>query len=537
MIGRVARRTVPDLGARLAALHDAVRIAEGRLDPLLVASARAVADRAGERLGLGADQTVVALAGATGSGKSSLFNALVGDELASTGVRRPTTSTAQACVWGSSDEADALLDWLSVGRRHRLEADPDEELAGLVLIDLPDHDSTELSHRVEVDRLVELVDLLVWVVDPQKYADAALHERYLRPLSGHGAVMVVVLNQADLLDQAARAACLPDLRRVLATDGLADVPVLVTSARTGEGMADLRALLVERVAARHAAADRLAADVEREARRFAEVCDAELRPQSVGSGSRDALVAALTDAAGAEVVVRAVVGQHRQQAALMTGWPFVAWLRRLRPDPLRRLHLQEAPSVARTSLPQASGVQRSRVSNAIRALADSAADELPEPWPRLARRAAASREDELPDLLDRAVAGTTLTSGRRPVWWRVVQVVQRALAAAAVAGLLWLTALWGFSYLRLPEPPTPKLGAVPWPTLLLVGGVLLGWLVAMVSRQIAKAGAGRRGRAARRRLQERVQQLAESAVLDPLSAELSAYGELCRHVATARGGH
>ena len=63
-----------------------------------------------------------------------------------------------------------------------------------MLLDLPDFDSVEHAHRLEVDRLIELVDLVVWVVDPQKYADAALHDRYLRPLAGHAGVMLVVLN-------------------------------------------------------------------------------------------------------------------------------------------------------------------------------------------------------------------------------------------------------------------------------------------------------------------------------------------------------
>ena len=49
----------------------------------------------------------------------------------------------------------------------------DRDLDGLVLLDLPDHDSTEVAHHLEVDRLVQLADLLVWVLDPQKYADAA----------------------------------------------------------------------------------------------------------------------------------------------------------------------------------------------------------------------------------------------------------------------------------------------------------------------------------------------------------------------------
>ena len=61
----------------------------GRLDDALVDDGRPVVERAAGRLRLSADHTVVALAGATGSGKSSTFNALTGLELAAVGVRRP----------------------------------------------------------------------------------------------------------------------------------------------------------------------------------------------------------------------------------------------------------------------------------------------------------------------------------------------------------------------------------------------------------------------------------------------------------------
>src|SRR3712207_1359172 len=137
---------------------------------------------------LGLEATVVALAGPTGAGKSTLFNALAGRPLVREGVTRPTTSTATAAVWGAPD--GGLLDWLEVPSRHTLDGGGPE---GLVLLDLPDFDSVEISHRLEVDRLVRLVDLLVWVVDPQKYADASLHEQYLRPLARHAAAMLVVL--------------------------------------------------------------------------------------------------------------------------------------------------------------------------------------------------------------------------------------------------------------------------------------------------------------------------------------------------------
>ena len=199
------RRGGGSLDARLAALAEAAELARGRLDDERVEAAEAVVARAGRRLGLGVEATVVALAGPTGAGKSTLFNALAGAELAPASHRRPTTSAPTAAVWG--DVGDELLDWLEVARRHRLGGEPD----GLVLLDLPDFDSVELSHRVEVERVIALADLMVWVVDPQKYADGVLHEHYLRPFAEYRDVMVVVLNQADRLDAAGRAACVADL--------------------------------------------------------------------------------------------------------------------------------------------------------------------------------------------------------------------------------------------------------------------------------------------------------------------------------------
>ena len=76
------------LDRRLAALAEAAELAEGRLD---TSEAQALVRRAGERLGHGLEATVVALAGPTGAGKSTLFNALAGGELVEAGVRRPTT--------------------------------------------------------------------------------------------------------------------------------------------------------------------------------------------------------------------------------------------------------------------------------------------------------------------------------------------------------------------------------------------------------------------------------------------------------------
>ncbi len=224
-----------ELERRLSALSEAADLAQGRLDDDDVGAARAVVQRAGHRLGLGLETTVVALAGPTGAGKSSLFNALAGAELVPSGRIRPTTSAPTAAIWG--DHAGELLDWLSVPVRHRVGEESGD--GALVVLDLPDFDSVERRHREEVDRIVALVDLMIWVVDPQKYADSSLHDGYLKPLAAYSGSMLMVLNQADTLDPASLRACRDDLRSRLSRDGLDGVPVLPVSARTGDGLEDL----------------------------------------------------------------------------------------------------------------------------------------------------------------------------------------------------------------------------------------------------------------------------------------------------------
>src|SRR5271165_2843771 len=266
------------LPARLASLTELTRIAADRagsegFSQDLLADADALLRRSGERMRMSASLTVVALAGGTGSGKSSLFNALAGATFSPAGVMRPTTRHLHACVWGMEGAAP-LLDWLSVQRRHRYGRasaldEGEASLTGLLLLDLPDHDSVVTGSAALVDRLVKMADMLVWVLDPLKYADASVHRRYLVPLAGHAAVTTVVLNQGDTLSPDQVADCGSDLRRLLDSEGLSETQVLVTSATTGAGLKELRRVLAGAVAARRASADRITADVDALLERFA----------------------------------------------------------------------------------------------------------------------------------------------------------------------------------------------------------------------------------------------------------------------------
>ena len=553
LLGR-SRTSATPLADRLDALDGLVDALTGRVEPALLADARGVLGRAGERLRLSAEHTVVALAGATGSGKSSLFNALSGLDISAVGVRRPVTSQTHACVWGGEGAAP-LLDWLAV--RHRVEHPSGNgaesgDLHGLVLLDLPDHDSTVTGHKLQVDRLVQMVDLFIWVVDPQKYADAALHEHYLRPLAAHAAGMVLVLNQIDRVSPAEATSCRDDLRRLLDSEGLAASRVLAVSARTGEGLPALRELIVAAVRERTAAHERISADVDDAVAALAAVATppdgARGGRVDVSGSSRTALLGAVSDAAGVPVVGAAVEKSWRARSVAATGVPWTRWVRGLRPDPLRRLHLEAGgagnpATLARSSLPAATPVQRSRVETAVRALADDASSGLPAAWVQSVRRAARARGDDLPDALDRAVVGTDLGVQRRPLWWRLIGAVQLLLAVAVAVGALWLIARGVMAYLGLPALPlvpidpdqNPGFGwpSVPLPTLLLIGGLLLSVLVAGASRVVARAGGRRRRRRVEAALRERIAVVVDDLVLAPVTEELLTYERVQEAVARA----
>ncbi|MFG1649044.1 GTPase [Micromonospora sp. NPDC049275] len=535
------QRVDPDaLIARLDAVRRFLTAVDGLLPDAELVPAHTLVERAGTRLALSRDHTVVALAGATGSGKSSLFNALAQLELSPVGVRRPTTGVTHACVWGPLEGANRLLDWTGVLPRHRfvresaLDGDDETALHGLILLDLPDFDSVQRSHRLEVDRLLGLVDQVVWVVDPQKYADRVIHDSYLREFHRHRDVTVVVLNQADRLSPTELPRVLDDLRRLLDSDGLTGVPLLATTAIDPAGMAGLRAALERTVAERQAALRRLAGDVDSVVAGLDELVGSARPAGGPEDTAVDALNRALAGTAGVPAVTEAVEKAYRHRAGAATGWPLVRGWRRLRPDPLRRLHLP-GPSgdaadpaeslVAATSVPDPTAAQRSALGLAIRAVADRAAADLPAAWPAAVTSAARSRLGDLPDALDQRIAGTDLGLGRRPLWWRIVGGVQWLVTLAAVVGLGWLVLGYALRALGLPALDNPMVGQVPLPTLLLLGGLLAGLLVAALTRPVVRWAARRARGRAEQRLTAQVARVGEEYVLAPVRIVLASYAQ------------
>ncbi|GAB3532149.1 50S ribosome-binding GTPase [Arthrobacter tecti] len=531
------------LATRLESLNTARELAVGRIDAHELQQLYGVLDRASTRRSLSSGHTVVGLFGPTGSGKSSLLNALTGTDLARVAARRPTTAEPLAVIWGEDGSSD-LLDWLEVQNRHVMpdgaallpgvngsRADAD---GGLILLDLPDFDSTERGHRVIVERLAGQVDVLLWIADPQKYADAALHHDFLDPLATHGAVTLVALNQADRLAEDELDEVTGSLRQILAAEGLGSVTVHPVSAVTGQGLQSIAEDVRAIVRKKEAATGRLSADADVAVASLQEFTGAEL--QAPSKMVRTALADRLAGAAGADAVIDAVVRSYRRDAHAETGWPVTRWLGRLRADPLRQLNLRRSDVqqfIGRTSLPEPGPAQRAAVDRALRNFGEESSNGAVEPWRTAIRDAARSSEPELLDSLDDAVAKTDFTSGSRAWWWPVAGVVQWLFLAAMVVGIGWLGVLAGLGFLQLPVPPSPRVEGIPVPTLLALGGVAAGIALGILCAALARIGAQRRGRRVRRRLVASISGASDAGAVAPVAAEVERYNAFTRAVEEA----
>ena len=513
----------------VTSLKDAISYGEGRVPETVLLDAAETLERLSQRRELSTEHTVIGFFGATGSGKSTLFNAIAGQNIALSAPTRPTTSTVQAAIW-EAEGSEELLDWLGIDKRvypqtQALAAEGEAiegneaggnnksaggavapnavtepapglfnrirravggrgemrtRTGGLILLDMPDFDSVTTTNRDLAARMMRYVDVLVWVVDPQKYADAVIHRDFMVPLAASGAQALCVLNQADKLAPAEVPAVLASLTRLLQAEGteahLLAAPIAV-SARTGEGVDVLRDLLAQVAAAKSLSLQRTDAQLHATA--------SQLRTYAGGEGTvlagayaleaEQKLVQACYTSSQAEQVLQAATASYRRAAGQRTGWILTRWMSRLKADPLRRLHLgqqdetkstskaeksagmlgsdsENAPELVASSLPPLSAAQKAGMANAVRQYSKQMAARIDEPWKRSMKEAALSREAELPELLERDMVRIDYGLGRTRAPWVIFNALQWIALLSALVGVGWLTLISGMAYPRTSQP-------------------------------------------------------------------------------------
>ncbi len=146
----------------------------------------------------GSRPLIVAFMGGTGVGKSSLLNRLAGKAIAKAGIERPTSR--EVTLFHHKDiTINNLPEKLPV-EKIRIAQHDDESKKNIVWIDMPDFDSTEQSNKALVFEWLPHIDVLIYVVSPERYRDEKAWRLLLSEGNRHA--WVFVLNQWDRGQQA-----------------------------------------------------------------------------------------------------------------------------------------------------------------------------------------------------------------------------------------------------------------------------------------------------------------------------------------------
>lgn len=461
---------------RLDALERAANAVRGIGLEQEAESAEAVIRRGRERIGFPGEAYVLALAGGTGVGKSSLLNALAGHTVSAVRAVRPTTD--EPLAWVAEDrreELAGLLSWLGV--RHTA-SHADAALRGVAILDLPDVDSVRTEHRARVDELLPRIDSVAWVVDPEKYDDERLHA-YLRSLVAHADRMRFVLNKADRLSDAEREVLVADLRHRLANSGLSNARIHVTSSTSGEGVDDLRAALADDADAKALVVAKVETD--------AHDAHATLgRAVGVGAGAYTPLLAgarreaALREAVDGALLIVDPPGVSRQvQAAVLNR------ARRSAGSLLGRavLLLGSMTGQGRRHADPAAYLRDwrrrgslGRVLNPVHAALVDAAQGVPAATRPAILRALGADDTEVAvtRALDSVVRDATSELRVPASWlWPIIGVVQLVVGAVFVLAVAWYVTLFvSGGAIPVATLELPLLGPIPLPLVLLAGSVI-----------------------------------------------------------------
>ncbi len=289
--------------------------------------------------------------GSTGSGKSTIVNALLGTPITRVGVIRPTTRqpilvhAPEDVGWFASDRvlpglsrvrgtisspgtpASAAGDTPAASRITELMLlGHDRMPTSLALVDAPDIDSVADENRALAAQLLAAADLWLFVTTANRYADA-VPWRLLDDAAARSVTVAVILNRvpADAVGDV-----LPDLTAMLAARNLADAPVFVieeqplddlgmlSAAAVAEPLAWLTGIAGDRAERTRIAARTLSGAIADLDRRVAEIADARQAQLDWLAGVEATAVADYDNAIAA-------VDEATRDGALLRGEVLARW--------------------------------------------------------------------------------------------------------------------------------------------------------------------------------------------------------------------
>ncbi len=483
----------------LEALDQLVAHASEIVDSDQLAKSAQLVRHGRRRIGFLGDGLVVALAGGTGSGKSSLLNAIAGSKVTESGPIRPTTS--QALAWAPVTPEPGIVRLLEDMGIETIVTH--SEFPNLTILDMPDTDSVVGAHRALFQELLPRVDAVVWVVDPEKYNDRLLHDHYLAPLAAYSDQFVFVMNQIDRLSSAELETVLDDFDHRLRVDGIVDPLVVATAADPIDGppigIEHLMEELSTRLDAKQLVVEKVAIDARRVAADLADA--AGLGGGPIGfddrwDATRQRAVDVLSELVAGTEVEEVATRVGRAEAMRKAAGPLGALSDSVKDSPVGRLlgFQQSAVALEASTANWNHRAGLEAVYALIERFVGDVASDLGGRHAVKLRTALPGEEttEGIQRIVDRSLVGYQFPDVRAaiPNWLRVFGVLKWAFAGTFIAGAIWLWAV-----------PVQR-GEWPWPIILMLGALVLG----LGASRLAEGIGARGGRVLTRRFRAAISQ-------------------------------
>ena len=181
-----------------------------------------------------------------------------------------------------------------------------------------------------------------------------------------------------------------------------------------------------------------------------------------------------------------------------------------------------------SSLPPAGPAATGNLRSSAHVYAVAACSGLPDDLAVQAVSRSDERAENLSAPLDRAVAAVDCGTWRRPVWWGAANVLQWVSALTLLVGGLWLVAIHVLEGYLLIEADVPRWGRVPWPTALLLGGLLIGLVLAGLGSFLVRVQAGHHGKRIAHRLRRVTDEVVDTELIEPLRTETCRWAQLAQ---------
>ena len=169
----------------------------------------------------------VAFLGGTGVGKSSLLNRLAGEAIARAGIERPTSREVTLFHHSSLKLNDLPAGVASTSVTLKLHHDDNNRQ--IIWLDMPDFDSIDSGNQQQVLEWLPYIDILIYVVSPERYRDRKSWELLLAEGGKHAWLFVMNHWDQALSEQ------YQDLQHQLTLAGFKDPMMFKTSCLINEG--------------------------------------------------------------------------------------------------------------------------------------------------------------------------------------------------------------------------------------------------------------------------------------------------------------